>query len=94
MVRELGDHGDVVPAGGEVLGERLHARLGRADLGREVLRNDQDPQPARARRNRRANDGGRAGSSGAGHRAAAAGGGRLEQRAVEASMSETSRGIE
>ena len=32
VVRELGDHGDLVAALGEVLGERLHPRLGRADL--------------------------------------------------------------
>ena len=38
VVRELADHGDVVPSRGEVLRERLHPRLGGADLGREVLR--------------------------------------------------------
>ena len=45
VVRKLADDGDAVAPVGEVLGEALHARLGGTDLGREVLRDDDDSKP-------------------------------------------------
>ena len=44
MVRELGDHRDVVPLSRQVIGEGLHPRLCRPDLRWEILADEDDAQ--------------------------------------------------
>ena len=57
VVRELADDGHVVPARSQVLGEGLHPGLRGADLGREVLGEQEDPHRARRTDDRRPSQG-------------------------------------